>query len=136
MEIKQKTRKMLEKIIRKLARMAEDEVRKPSVNSSIFKIPRLVRLADKDCKNLDVQDDIDHLQDELIKGNYQAGIGRGRLPGTRILYMRAKHGGRLYFIPEQEGYNIVAKSGKKSQGKVISELKSRYPKSPGYNRAA
>ena len=117
---------MLEKVIRKLARMAEDEVRKPSVNSSISEIPGLVRLAKEACRDQYVQRDIDHLQYELSEGNYQAGIGLASLNGTSILYMRGRNGGRLYFIPEQGEYNIVAKSGKNNQNRVISQLKSKY----------
>ena len=130
MEIKRKTKKMLEKVIRKLARMAEDEVRRPSVNSSISEIPGLVRLAKQACRDQYVQRDIDHLQEGLNEGNYQAGIGIERLNGTPVWYMRGRNGGRLYFIPGQGGYNIVAKSGKNNQNRVISQLKSKY------NRAA
>ncbi len=126
MEIKRKIRKMLEKIIRKLTRMAEGEVRTPSVTSSISKIPGLARLAEQACRNQKVQRDIDNLQYALSEGNHQAGIGLASLNGTSIVYMRGRNGGRLYFIPEQGGYNIVAKSGKNNQNRVISQLKSKY----------
>lgn len=72
----------------------------------------LVRAAKEACKNTDVQKDINHLEEELGKGNNNPGIGRKSISKS-IIEHRGKKGGRLY-VRELDGVTeIVGKSGKK-----------------------
>ena len=87
----------------------------------------LVRAAKDACKNADVQKDINHLEDELAKGNNNPGIGRKSI-SKNIIEHRGKNGGRLY-IRELDGVTeIVGKSGKKKSNQqfVINRLKEIY----------
>ena len=87
----------------------------------------LVRAAKEACKNADVQKDINHLEEELAKGNYNPGIGRKPI-GNGIIEHRGKNGGRVYIRESDSVIEILAKSGKKktNQQFVINRLKQIY----------
>ena len=87
----------------------------------------LVQAAKEACKNADVQKDINHLEEELAKGNDNPGIGRKPI-GNGIIEHRGKNGGRLYVRESDSVIEILAKSGKKDSNQqfVINRLKQIY----------
>lgn len=88
----------------------------------------LHKLTKEAVRNQYVKRDLDHLTYELAKGNFQAGIGLGYIQGTDVNEMRGRRGGRLYFRRiGPEHYEIVAKSGKGNQERVIKKLQELYP---------
>ena len=101
-----------------------------NVKEIIYRIKEdagLVRAAKEACKNADVQKDINHLEEELGKGNNNPGIGRKSISKS-IIEHRGKNGGRLY-VRELDGVTeIVGKSGKKKSNQqfVINRLKEIY----------
>ena len=87
----------------------------------------LVRAAEEACKNTDVQKDVNHLEEQLAKGNDNPGIGRKPIC-KGVIEHRGKNGGRLY-VRESDGViEILAKSGKKKSNQqfVINRLKEIY----------
>ena len=87
----------------------------------------LVRAAEEACKSQQVQDNINHLQDELAKGNDNPGIHK-RYLGNNVWEHRARGGDRLYTREIDDKVEILAKSGKKPQNqrKVIKRVKELY----------
>ena len=84
----------------------------------------LVRAAKYARKNAYVQKNINHLKDELAKGNNNSGIGQKSISKS-IIEHRGKNGGRLY-VRELDGVTeIVRKSGKNKSNQqfVINRLK-------------
>ena len=83
--------------------------------------------AEKACKNQRVQDNINHLQDELAKGNDNPGIHKKYL-GNNVWEHRARGGGRVYIREIGDTVEILAKSGKgtQNQSKVIQRVKELY----------
>ncbi|MDI6738405.1 MAG: hypothetical protein QME12_07900 [Nanoarchaeota archaeon] len=97
------------------------------LTSAIKKDDRILNLTREAVRNQDVEKGLNHLLHELAKGNFQAGIGPGHIRGTNVNYMRERKSGRLYFRQiGPEHYEIVAKSGKANQDKVISRLREMY----------
>ncbi len=100
-----------------------------ALKSSIHKYPSILRLTQEAAKNQDVQRDLDHLEEELQKGNFEAGLGHpGHIEGTSIFYLRGRNGGRVYYRKAGESdYEIVGKSAKgRNQEQVIDKLKGIY----------
>ena len=79
------------------------------------------------CKNVDVQKGVNHLEEQLAKGNKNPGIGR-RLICKGVIEHRAKKGGRLYVRESDDVIEILAKSGKKKSNQkfVIKRLNEIY----------
>ena len=100
---------------------------KIEIVSKIKEDAGLVRAAKEACKNADVQKDINHLEEELAKGNDNPGIGRKPI-GNGIIEHRGKNGGRLYVRESDSVIEILAKSGKKKSNQqfVINRLKQIY----------
>ncbi|GAC44064.1 hypothetical protein PPOP_3465, partial [Paenibacillus popilliae ATCC 14706] len=96
------------------------------VTSSINKSNNLVRNAEKLSKRHDEQRQINHLTQQLFKGNSNPGMGNTSLRFGGIHEARTVNGARLYFQNTRDGFNIVAKSTKKNQDEVISELRRMY----------
>lgn len=110
---------------------AHSKEKKIRVSSAIKDDRSICRLAEEATRNQDVQGDIDHLIHELSRGNLEAGMGYSHIDGTDIFYMRGRRGGRLYYhkIGEDSGaasYEIVGKSSKSNQDRVIRKLRERY----------
>ncbi|MEU1386205.1 MULTISPECIES: polymorphic toxin-type HINT domain-containing protein [unclassified Nonomuraea] len=74
------------------------------------------------------QKDLDHLFNELSKGNMNPGKGNGYLTGTDVSYGRAENGGRLFFRKVGNTIVIVGKANKKNESKVIARLQRLYAK--------
>jgi putative component of toxin-antitoxin plasmid stabilization module len=87
----------------------------------------LVRAAQEACKNADVQKDVNHLEEQLAKGNENPGIGRKPIC-KGVIEHRGKNGGRLYVRESDDVIEILAKSGKKKSNQqfVINRLKEIY----------
>jgi len=101
---------------------------KKEIRSRIKEDPGLVRAAEEACKNMDVQKDINHLEEELAKGNENPGIGRKPIC-KGVIEHRGKNGGRLYVRESDDNeIEILAKSGKKKSNQqfVINRLKEIY----------
>jgi len=100
---------------------------KIKIVSKIKEDAGLARAAKEACKNTDVQKDINHLEEELAKGNDNPGIGRKPI-GNGIVEHRGKNGGRLYVRELDSVIEILAKSGKKKNNQqfVINRLKEIY----------
>jgi putative component of toxin-antitoxin plasmid stabilization module len=72
-----------------------------------------------------VQKDLNHLEEELAKGNGNPGIGRKPI-GNGIIEHRGRNGGRLY-VRESDGVIEILSGKKKSnQQFVINRLKEIY----------
>ncbi len=100
-----------------------------AVSSSIKKYPSLLRLTQEAVRDEAVEREMNHLIEELYKGNFEAGLGHpGHIEGTKIHYLRGRNGARLYFRKRgEENYEIVAKSAKgRNQEQVIDKLKQIY----------
>lgn len=95
--------------------------------SRIKEDPGLVRVAEEACNSQQVQDNINHLQDELAKGNDNPGIHKKYL-GNNVWEHRARRGGRLYTREIGDKVEILAKSGKgtQNQRKIIKRVKELY----------
>tara|TARA_Y100000310_G_C20683871_1_gene817722 strand:- start:1701 stop:2186 length:486 start_codon:yes stop_codon:yes gene_type:complete len=97
------------------------------LESAIHNDEGLVRLAKESTRNEAVKKEMNHLQEELGKGNFQAGIGKpGHVDGTSIFYLRGYNGARLFYRQIREGYEIVGKSDKRTEERVIHKLQEIY----------
>jgi len=74
-----------------------------------------------------VQKDVNHLEEELAKGNENPGIGRKPIC-KGVTEHRGKKGGRLYVRESDDVIEILAKSGKKksNQNFVINRVNELY----------
>lgn len=99
------------------------------ITSHIDRDSGLVRYAEDAAKNQEVKRGLDHLIKELSKGSLTgAGSGLEYLPGSDVIYMRARGGARLYLRKVPGGYEIVAKSSKANQDAVLARLRQLYGK--------
>jgi hypothetical protein len=96
------------------------------VNSVVGKDKYLKKAAQEAGSDEKVQRDLNHLRDELMKGNVDAGIGAEKL-NSKISYMRTRAGARLFFRVTKDGYEIVGKASKKNEPAVIKYLLKMYP---------
>jgi len=100
------------------------------IKSSLKNHPGLVRLAEDSTKNEKVQSDMNHLIHELSHGNFQAGLGKpGYVKGTSVLYLRGRSGARLFYKQNNKHtFEIVAKSDKANEDKVLDRIRQLYRK--------
>lgn len=96
------------------------------VTSVVGKDSYLKRAAEAATKDQTVQREMNHLRDELMKGNINAGKGAKSL-NHAISYMRGENGARLFFRVTKDGYEIVGKASKANEQKVINYLLKKYP---------
>ncbi len=97
---------------------------KPVV-SRIKESAKLVKQAEKSGKNEKVQKGIDKLTSELKKGNLNPGKGSEPI-GKGISEARHDDGARVYFRETKDSIEILGKSGKDNQPKVIEEVLSTF----------
>jgi hypothetical protein len=104
-----------------------DELRAKTIISIINTDSSLIRLAEEACKDQRVQKNVNHLQDELAKGNDNPGTHKKYL-GNNVWKHRARGGGRLYTRKLGDKVEILAKSGKgpQNQAKGIKRVKELY----------
>ena len=80
-----------------------------------------MREARRSGRNAKVQEDIDKLTDQLSGGNINPGIGTKPI-GSGISEARGRNGGRVYFCIFEGKPQILGKSGKDNQQRVIKEV--------------
>jgi len=100
---------------------SEEEVR---LVYRIKEDPGLVQAAEKACKNQEVQSGINHLLDELEKGNPNPGI-KNKSIGNGLIEYRHSEGGRVIARRRGNVIEILGKCGKnkKNQKFVINRVK-------------
>lgn len=91
------------------------------VVSSIGKDAKLVKYAEE--AGSSVQKGLDHLVEQLGKGNMNPGLGTKSI-GDGISYARARDGARVFFRQSGNTIDILAKASKANEAKVINYLKS------------
>lgn len=118
--------------LEKIAGKAEE---KKEITSNVKKDKRIYKLAKEIQEKQYIQKDINKLLNELEKGNENPGIGTKKLFGN-ISYLRGSYGGRVFYRPKEEGYEILGyaigtgqgKGKHKSERDVIFRLKELYGK--------
>lgn len=93
--------------------------------SRIGDVPGLSKAAE--VAGASVQKGLDSLVGQLANGNLNPGKGTKKLFGS-ISYARSDDGARVYFRQAGGTIEILAKSNKKNQGKVIRMLEDAYEK--------
>ena len=89
----------------------------------IKKNPALVREAARMGKDQTAQKDINNLIEQLSLGNDNPGIGTRRVKGLKnVSEARGRNEGRVYFREKDGKIEILAKSNKDNQNKVIGIL--------------
>jgi hypothetical protein len=93
----------------------------------IYKIsdsPGLVREARTMGRDQGAQKDVNHLIEQLSRGNLNPGIGNRRIKGLKnVSEARGRNQGRVYFREIDGKIEILAKSNKDNQGKVLAIMK-------------
>ena len=106
----------------------QDPNKPTTITSRIKESKLLTREAESATRNQNVQRDIDNITAQLSNGNMNPGKGNKSL-FNGIIEARGQNGGRVYF--RNTGNNsieILAKSSKANQAKVINELQKLYGK--------
>ena len=97
-----------------------------NVKEIVYKIkenPALIREAEKMGKDQAAQKDINNLIEQLVLGNDNPGIGNRRVKGLKnVSEARGRNEGRVYFRENDGKIEILAKSNKDNQNKVIGIL--------------
>ena len=89
----------------------------------INKNPALVREAERMGKDQAAQKDVNNLIEQLSLGNDNPGIGNRRVKGLKnVSEARGRNEGRVYFREKDGKIEILAKSNKDNQNKVIGIL--------------
>jgi hypothetical protein len=103
-----------------------DENVKDAKIEIVYKIkenPALVREAKTMGKDQAAQKDVNHLIEQLSLGNENPGIGNRRVKGLKnVSEARGRNEGRVYFREKDGKIEILAKSNKDNQNKVIGIL--------------
>ena len=85
--------------------------------------PALVREAERMGKDQAAQKDVNNLIEQLSLGNDNPGIGNRRVKGLKnVSEARGRNEGRVYFREKDGKIEILAKSNKDNQNKVIGIL--------------
>lgn len=85
--------------------------------------PALVREAERMGKDLKAQKDVNNLIEQLSLGNDNPGIGNRRVKGLKnVSEAHGRNEGRVYFREKDGKIEILAKSNKDNQNKVIGIL--------------
>ena len=106
--------------------MDEDsKLKKIEIVYRIKDSPALVREAERMGRDQDAQKDVNHLIEQLSLGNRNPGIGTKKL-FKDIYELRGDNRGRVYYREVDGKIEILAKSAKKNQEKVIKLVKKIY----------
>ena len=85
--------------------------------------PALVREAERMGRDQAAQKDVNNLIEQLSLGNDNPGIGNRRVKGLKnVSEARGRNEGRVYFQEKDEKIEILAKSNKDNQNKIIDIL--------------
>ena len=98
---------------------------KIQITSRIKENPKLVREAEVTGKSH--QGSINKLVKELSRGNKNPGIGTKSI-GRGLSEARARDGARVYFKETKQGIEILGKSNKANQTKVLKEVLKTFGK--------
>ena len=94
------------------------------MSSTLSKVSKKVR------KDKETSKSLDKLEEQLKNGEFHAGRGAEKLPGTKtVYYMRAGNKARLFFRYSEEEKGAVeklAESNKDKEQEVIDNLKQNY----------
>lgn len=102
---------------------------KPSINLEYMHDKTLLRLAQEATNNMLVKRDVDHIIEELEKGNEQPGLTTKYISGSDgIIEYRTRRGARVYANRHGNNMNIVGLSDKSNQEAVIGKLKQKFPR--------
>ena len=108
----------------------QGECRPRVLRSRINENEGLIKAAEKACKNQQVQDDINAMEEQIRQGKVNPGIGSKQV-GEGITEFRWKNGGQILALESENGVvEILGKSGKrpKDQQYVIDQAKEVFPK--------
>ena len=98
---------------------------KLELTSSIDKDPRLVKAAKEMGKNERIQQEANHLIDELSKGNENPGLGTKNL-FKDVSYLRGRNNTRVFYRRTATGYEILGKADKANEKTVINIINKIY----------
>jgi putative component of toxin-antitoxin plasmid stabilization module len=99
------------------------EVKKIDIVDRIKENPRLGREAEKIIKDQAAQRDINHLIEQLSLNNKNPGTHNKKVDGLKnVTEARGKNGGRVYFRERHGTIEILGKSNKTNQDKVVAML--------------
>ena len=94
------------------------------ISSTLSKVSTKVR------KDKETSKSLDKLEEQLKNGEFHAGRGAKKLPGTQtVYYMRAGNKARLFFKysdKENGAVEVIAESNKDKEQQVIDNLKQNY----------
>jgi hypothetical protein len=94
------------------------------MSSTLSKVSKKVR------KDKDTSKGLDKLQEQLKNGEFHAGRGAKKLPGTKtVFYMRSGGEARLFFkySDEEKGaVGVIGESDKDNETRVINNLKKNH----------
>lgn len=94
------------------------------MSSTLSKISKKIR------KDKETSKSLDKLEEQLKDGEFHAGRGAEKLPGTKtVFYMRARNRGRLFFRYSKDEKGAVEKlpeSNKDKEQEVMDNLKQNY----------
>ena len=94
------------------------------MSSTLSKVSTKVR------KDKETSKSLDKLEEQLKNGEFHAGRGAKKLPGTQtVYYMRAGNKARLFFKysdKENGAVEVIAESNKDKEQQVIDNLKQNY----------
>jgi hypothetical protein len=94
--------------------------------SKVKEDPFLLRVARDIGKNPVIRKEINHLMNELYKGNINPGLGT-KYVDNNLKEMRGRNGARVYYRMNSFGeYEILGYSDKDTQTEVINRLKILY----------
>ena len=95
-----------------------------NMSSTLLKVSKKVR------KDEDTSKGLDKLEDQLKNGEFDAGRGAKKLPGTKtVFYLRSGGEARLFFKysdKEKGAVEVIAESDKDNETRVINNLKKNY----------
>ncbi|WP_242952003.1 hypothetical protein [Clostridium felsineum] len=108
----------------KYAHIGEDS---DQILSRIADNPALTKEAEKMGSNERIQQEADHLIQELAQGNKNPGLGSKNL-FKDVSYLRGRNGARIFYRIVDGKIEILAKASKANEQKVISILTKMYNK--------
>lgn len=99
----------------------------PKIVSRIKDNSALVKEAGKMGSNQRIQKEANHLVKELLQGNTNPGLGSKNLFKV-VSYLRGRNGARVFYRNVNETIEILGKSSKANEQKVIDILNKIYNK--------
>ena len=111
----------------KEASKVTEGVGNPKITSKISDNTALVKEAEKMGANQRIQQESNHLIKELLEGNTNPGLGSKNL-FKDVSYLRGRNGARVFYRNVDGTIEILGKSSKANEQKVIDILDKMYNK--------